>query len=153
MTGASNERRAFGQSVGSVPVGVFLRRNQNTHGSRVGRIRTHPECACRVCFVFLTIDRLGARVRVGGSAAVDVSKAVSTNETSRHTSRMRKETVNGETGVECIHARAPKCAVPVVCVSFYLGWGGFGIQVTGNLHGVIGAWLAAASSQRSSTKH
>ena len=66
---------------------------------------------------------------------------------------MKKDTVNGETGVECIHARAPKCAVPVVCVSFYLGWGGFGIQVTGNLHGVIGAWLAAASSQRSSTKH
>ena len=76
-----------------------------------------------VLFV-LSIDRRGARVCVGGGVAVDVSKAVPSNETSRHTSRMRKETVNGETGVECIHARAPKCAVLVVCASFCLGWGG-----------------------------
>ena len=105
----------------------------------------------RAVFVsfLLTIDCLGARVRVcvGDGAAVDVSKAVPSNETSRHTSGMRKETVNGETGVECIHARAPKCAVLVVCASFCVGWWGGGrIQVTGNLHGVIGAWLASALS-------
>jgi hypothetical protein len=105
----------------------------------------------RAVFVsfFLTIDCLGARVCVcvGDGAAVDVSKAVPSNETSRHTSGMRKETVNGETGVECIHARAPKCAVLVVCASFCVGWWGGGrIQVTGNLHGVIGAWLASALS-------
>ena len=88
-----------GQSVGSVPVGVFLRRNKNRHGSRVGRIRTHPERICRVCFVFcLTIDSLGARVCVsvcvGGCVSVDVSKAVSSNEASRHTNIVRKETLN-----------------------------------------------------------
>ena len=83
-----------------------------------------------VLFV-LSIDRRGARVCVGGGVAVDVSKAVPSNETSRHTSRMRKETVNGDTGVECIHARAPKCAVLVVCASFCLGWGGGGSKAPG----------------------
>ena len=51
------------------------------------------------------------------------------------------------------HGGSAGVCVPAVCVSFWLGWGGFGIQVTGNLHGVIGAWLATASSQRRSTKH
>ena len=37
---------------------------------------------------------------------------------------------------------APECAVPVVCVSFCLGWGGFGTQESGTFHGVIGACLA-----------
>lgn len=71
---------------------------------------------CVVLFL-LSSDRLGARVRVGGGVAVDVSKAVSSKEKSRHTSRMRKETVNGEIVVEYIHARALAFAVSVVAAA------------------------------------
>ena len=46
-----------GQSVGSVPVGVFLRRNKNRHGSRVGRIRTHLNVSA-VFVSFFFDDRL-----------------------------------------------------------------------------------------------
>ena len=57
---------------------------------------------------------------VGGGVAVDVSKAVPSNETSRHTNRMRKETVNAESVVGCIRS----------------------IEDLGTFHGVIGACLA-----------
>ena len=53
----------------------------------------------------------------------------------------------------CNTVEAPECAVPVLCVSFYLGWGGFGIQDTINLHDAVGTSVATASSQQSSTKH
>ena len=39
------------------------------------------------------------------------------------------------------------------CALRFASVGGGRIQVAGNLHGVIGAWLASALSQRISTKH
>ena len=81
MTGASNERRAFGQSVGSVPVGVLLRRDEKetwvAHGAHTHTLNVRAMCV----LLFLSIDCLGARVCVVGGVAVDVSKAVSLNET------------------------------------------------------------------------
>ena len=46
----------------------------------------------------------------------------------------------------CNTVEATECAVLVVCVSFRLGWGGFGIQESGTFHGDMGAvgggWVA-----------
>ena len=80
-------------------------------------------------------------MRVGGGVAVDVSKAVSSKEKSRHTSRMRKETVNGEIVVEYIHARALAFAVSVAAAASIIGCWGLSIEDLGILHGVIGACL------------
>ena len=55
MTGASNDWRAFGQSVGSVPMGVFLRRDENRHVWR----------ACRVCFVVFVVECVQDEGRLG----------------------------------------------------------------------------------------
>ena len=78
---------------------------------------------------------------VGGGVAVDVSKAVPSNETSRHTNRMRKETVNAESVVGCILARALAFAVSVAAAASIIGCWGLSIEDLGILHGVIGACL------------
>ena len=80
-------------------------------------------------------------MRVGGGVAVDVSKAVPSNETSRHTNIMRKETVNAESVVGCILARALAFAVSVAAAASIIGCWGLSIEDLGILHGVIGACL------------
>jgi hypothetical protein len=85
VTGASNERRAFGQIVGSVPVGVFLWKNKNRHGGRVWGAYAHI-LNVRACLfrLFLTIDCLGARVcRV--VERNDVKKLLNPFEWTQHT--------------------------------------------------------------------
>ena len=121
-----------GQSVGSVPVGVFLRRNKNRRGSRVGRIRTHLNVSA-VFASFCFDDRLYGSacvsVCVGGCVSVDVSKAVSSNEASRHTNIMRKETLNWGRVLLSVSMLERWLLLSVVAAASIIGcWGGVAIE-------------------------
>jgi len=80
-------------------------------------------------------------VCVGGGVAVDVSKAVSSNETSRHMKRMKGDGASGERVVECIHARALAFAVSVVAAASIICWGACDRRL-GDAHDFNGVWFA-----------
>ena len=72
-------------------------------------------------------------VCVGGGVAVDLSKAVSSNETSRHMKIMKGDGALGESVVECIHARALAFAVSVVAAASIIGCWSLAIEDLGTL--------------------